>query len=885
MDKATPQAIHLHDYRPPDWLIDQIDLYVELGDAVTRVRAQLAVRRNPARAAEGSVPLVLNGEKLTLVSVAVDGRRLTPADYRLGTTELALDGLAESCRVETVAEINPQENLAFEGLYKTGSCFCTQCEAEGFRRITWFLDRPDVMARFTTTIVADPSACPVLLSNGNPVAAGRLDDGRHLVRWQDPFPKPCYLFALVAGDLAVVEDRFTTGSGREIALRIYVEHGNQDKCGHAMRSLKRAMAWDEERFGLEYDLDIFMIVAVGDFNMGAMENKGLNVFNSKYVLAKPDTATDIDFLGIETVVAHEYFHNWTGNRVTCRDWFQLSLKEGLTVFRDQEFSADMNSAAVKRINDVLRLRAGQFAEDAGALAHPVRPESYIEINNFYTATVYEKGAEVIRMIQTLVGRDGFRRGMDCYFARHDGQAVTCDDFVAAMADANGVDLGPFKLWYSQAGTPELTFDGQYDGVARRYTLTLRQSCPPTPGQPVKRPLRIPVALGLLGTDGLELPLRLAGEPASALAPTTRVLDLTGPEERFVFQDVPVPPVPSLLRGFSAPTRLVPRRPEAELAFLMAHDGDGFNRWEAGYGLATQLLLGLIEDWQAGRALVLSPGFIDAVGRLLDDAPRDRAFAALALTLPSEHYLAQQMAEIDVDAIHQVREFARRTLAHAHDGRWQAAYHGSASNQAFSVEPEAIGRRSLRNLSLAYLVSSGDPAAAALCLDQFGTATTMTETIAALGLIADGDHPQRQAVLDAFFERWQSDPLVVNKWLSLQATSQRPDTVAAVQALLGHPGFDRRNPNKLYALVGAFSANQVRFHGRSGQGYQFLADQVLALDPANPQVAARLAGPFARWRRFDPARRALMQGQLRRLVETPGLSPDVYEITSKSLAAT
>ena len=880
MTEPSPRALFLKDYQPPAFLIETVDLRFVLGEEETLVHCRLALRTNPARG-DGGQPLVLDGERLELRALRVDGRLLAPDEYQVTAASLTLPRVPAAFVLDIETAIKPQENLALEGLYKSSGNFCTQCEAEGFRKITYFLDRPDVMARYTTTIEADAALYPVLLANGNPVGSGSLPGGRHWMRWEDPFPKPCYLFALVAGRLALVEDAFTTRSGRRVALRLYVEPGNEDKCEHALRSLKKAMTWDEEVYGLEYDLDIFMIVAVGDFNMGAMENKGLNVFNTKYVLARPETATDGDFLAIEAVIAHEYFHNWTGNRVTCRDWFQLSLKEGLTVFRDQQFSADMNSVAVKRISDVQGLRAGQFAEDAGALAHPVRPDSYIEINNFYTATVYNKGAEVVRMIHTLLGADGFRKGIDLYFARHDGQAVTCDDFVAAMEDASGVDLGQFKYWYSQAGTPELDVSGQHDRASQTYRLAVRQRCPPTPGQPVKLPMHIPLAIGLIGPDGRDLPLRLAGE--SAAAGTTRVLELREQEQLFEFLDVSEPPVPSLLRGFSAPVKLRAALADSDLAFLIAHDSDSFTRWESGQTLATRLMLALIADYRAGRPLRLDQSFIEAIGRLLADAGRDRAFAAKALALPGEGYLAQQMEEIDVDAIHLVREFVRRRLAESLKAGWSAAYRECCSTAPFSVDAEAIGRRALKGLALAYLMTLENQESYDLAVAQYQGAVTMTDTVDALSLLAGSDAPQREAVLEDFHRRWSHDPLVVNKWLGIQATSPRADTLARVTALLEHPAFDIRNPNKVYALIGGFgSGNQVRFHGADGGGYAFLADQILRLDAMNPQVASRLAAPFSRWRRFDAPRQALMRRQLERLAATDGLSRDVFEIVGKSL---
>ncbi|MBK3732590.1 aminopeptidase N [Azospirillum brasilense] len=883
MDKGTPKAIRLQDYRPPAHLIDTVDLFFDLGEDVTTVRAQLGLRRNPARDDAATQPLTLDGQRLELVSVALNGRPLGDADYTVTPDHLTVHSVPETFTLETVVRIKPQENTALEGLYKSSGNFCTQCEAEGFRKITYFADRPDVMARYTTTITADKARYPVLLSNGNLMESGDLPDGLHRAVWEDPFPKPCYLFALVAGTLVHQEDRFRTASGRDVTLRIYVEPGNEDKVDHAMRSLIKSMRWDEEVFGLEYDLDIFNIVAVGDFNMGAMENKSLNVFNTKYILAKPETATDQDFLGIEAVVAHEYFHNWTGNRVTCRDWFQLSLKEGLTVFRDQEFSSDMNSRAVKRIADVQRLRTVQFPEDSGAMAHPVRPDSYVEINNFYTPTVYDKGSEVIRMYHTLLGPQGFRKGMDLYFQRHDGQAVTCDDFAAAMSDATGVDLTQFKRWYRQAGTPELDVSGAYDEAAKTYRLTVKQTVPPTPGQPVKEPMHIPLVMGLLGPDGADLPLRLTGEAEAA--GTSRTLHITEAEQAFTFTDIPGRPVPSLLRGFSAPVKLRADLTDGDLTFLMANDSDAFNRWEAGQTLATRLLLSLVADRQAGRELALPQSFIDAVGAVLEDADQDPAFAAQALVLPTESYLGTQRGVIAPDPIPAVREFARRRLAEALRPGWLETHRRNAGNEPFSVDAAAIGRRALKNLCLAYLMALEDEEALGLCLGQYRGAQAMTDVMAALQFLSNSNAPERDEAIASFYERWKGEALVVDKWFGVQATSHRPDALERVTELLAHPAFEIRNPNKVYALIGGFAGgNPVRFHDTSGAGYRFLADQVLRLDPMNPQVAARMVGPFSRLRRYDAPRRALMKAELERIVATPGLSPDVFEVASKSLEA-
>jgi aminopeptidase N len=874
---ASPRPIHLTDYQPPVFLVDRVRLNVDLRERATRVTAELAVRRNPAAPGALGAALRLNGEQLALKRVELDGRILDPTEYAVDDESLTVHAVPDAFTLQTEVEVVPEDNAALEGLYTSGSMYCTQCEAEGFRRITYYPDRPDVMARFTTTVVADKARCPVLLSNGNPIAAGDLDGGRHFVTWEDPFPKPSYLFALVAGDLRCIEDRYVTASGRDVKLRIYVEPENVDKCAHAMRSLQKALRWDEERFGREYDLDVYMIVAVNDFNMGAMENKGLNVFNAKFVLARPDTATDRDFLGIQGVIAHEYFHNWTGNRITCRDWFQLSLKEGLTVFRDQEFSADMGSRGVKRVEDVRLLRANQFAEDAGPMAHPVRPDSYIEINNFYTVTVYEKGAEVVRMQANLLGAETFRRAMDLYFARHDGQAVTTDDFVRCMEDASGRDLGQFRRWYSQAGTPVLEVSDVYDAGQRTYTLSVRQSCPPTPGQPDKEPLHIPFAVGLLDAQGADLLLRLAGEGAPGAA--TRVLELREPEEVFRFVDVPCRPTPSLLRGFSAPVKVRYDYGDESLMFLMAHDSDGFNRWDAAQLLVQRVILRRVDD----PAAPLPAGFISAFRQALTDARADRALLAEVLTLPSESYLADQMAQVDVDGIHGAREAVKTELATVLRDDLLAAYTAGTDTGPYDIEPASIGRRSLRNLALGYLMQTPDAEVAERCLGQYRAAHNMTDVVSALALIADSELPEREGVLADFRARWQHDPLVMDKWLTVQATSRRPDTLARVQALLGDPAFSIRNPNKVRSLIGAFAtANPVRFHAADGGGYRFLVDRVLELDPANPQIAARLLRALARWRRYDPGRQGLMRGELERVAGMSGLSNDVYEIAAKSL---
>jgi len=877
----TPKTVYLKDYTPPPFLIEEVDLRFELGEETTLVTATLALERNPA-CAGAAKDLVLDGQELQLVSICIDDTPITDERYRIDDGALTVLGVTDSFTLTTCVRIRPQANTSLEGLYTSSGNFCTQCEAEGFRKITWFLDRPDVMSRFTTTIVADRDRYPVLLCNGNPVENGLLDDNRHWVKWQDPFRKPSYLFALVAGDLACVEDQFTTCSGRDIALKIFVEKHNADKCDHAMASLIRAMRWDEEVFGLEYDLDIFMIVAVDDFNMGAMENKGLNVFNSKYVLAKPETATDSDFAGIEGVIAHEYFHNWTGNRVTCRDWFQLSLKEGLTVFRDQEFSADMTSAPVKRIQEVRVLRSHQFAEDAGPMAHPVRPDSYMEISNFYTVTIYNKGAEVIRMIHTLLGADGFRKGMDLYFQRHDGQAVTTEDFVKAMEDANGEDLTQFRLWYSQAGTPAVTVTGDYDDEANIFTLTLAQSCPATPGQPRKKPFHIPIRLGLLDHSGRDMELNLQDQSGSGVG--ERVLSLTESEQQFRFYNVGEAPTVSVARGLSAPVTVNTRRTDSALAFLASHDNDPFNRWDAAQAFATKAIMAQIDNYRGGRALDLDGAFLQSFSRTLGEQQLDKALITEALMFPSESYLADGMQTIDVDAIHAARQSMRRDIAGELQEALRQVYRANLSNEAYRYDAESVGRRSLKNVCLSYLMELDDSQVRDWCMSQFQQADNMTDVLSSLGLFVRTDCPEREQVIAEFHQRWKHDTLVLDKWFSLQAMSHLPGTLASVEKLMEHPAFDLRNPNKVRSLIGAFShGNQVRFHDASGSGYEFLADRVKEIDAINPQVAARLMGAFSRWRKFDSDRQQLMQGELERILTTANLSKDVYEIASKTLA--
>jgi len=879
--KEPPKAIYLKDYRPPDYRIETTNLAFELDETRTVVRSTLAVSCNHDRC-DGIRPLVLNGRDLVLISVKLDGQTLHEQDYKRDAETLTLLPVPESFVLEIETEINPAANTELTGLYLSSGNFITQCEAEGFRRITYYLDRPDVLARFFTTIVADKTKYPVLLSNGNLIGSGELGNNRHFAKWHDPFPKPAYLFALVAGDLARISDTFTTQSGRKVDLHIFVQHHNTDKCGHAMESLKQAMQWDERTYGREYDLDVFMIVATDDFNMGAMENKGLNVFNSKYVLARPDTATDGDFQGIMGVVGHEYFHNWSGDRVTCRDWFQLSLKEGFTVFRDQQFMEDMTSRGVKRISDVNILRSSQFREDAGPMAHPVRPDSYLQINNFYTLTVYNKGAEVIRMLHTLLGPGGFRKGTDLYFSRHDGQAVTIEDFVRAMEDANSTDLAQFRLWYSQAGTPELRVSRSYDAKARTYKLVIRQHTPPTPGQPVKKPMHIPVALGLLGRDRRELPLRLDDRRSGPGG--TIVLELRKETETFLFADIPGEPVPSLLRHFSAPVKLALDLTDEERLFLMAYDSDEFNRWDAGQQLAVKLVLGLVKDHQQGRALALDEAFINSFGKLLESKMQDKSFQAFALSLPPESYLADFMDVIDPAAIYEARRFVTRTLAGKLKQTFLSVYYTNQDTGPYRTDQASIGRRSLKNICLAYLMELNEPGVRKLCVEQLQNASNMTDEVAALAALAGVDCPERGPALESFYRKWKDDQLVMDKWLAIQALSPLPDTLSVVKRLTTHAAFTFRNPNKVRALIGSFGqGNPVRFHDPGGEGYVFLADVVLELDPVNPQIAARLVSPFTLWKRYEGKRRGLMKAQLERIAKTERLSRDVYEIVTKSLA--
>ncbi|MFV2056543.1 MAG: aminopeptidase N [Thiohalomonadales bacterium] len=880
LQAQTPPAINRSDYLETDYRVTDIELHFDLHESDTLVKSTLKIELNPC-VNRKSAPLILHGQDLQLVSITLDGHRLSSANYSCDDECLTLQHVPEKFVLEIENKIDPLANTSLNGLYQSGGNFCTQCEAEGFRHITYMYDRPDILAKYTTTIRAKKKTCPVLLSNGNLIDSGE-DGDSHWATWQDPFPKPTYLFALVAGDLSFIEDKFVTSSGREVALRIYVQHHNIDKCDHAMQSLQRAMKWDEEVYGREYDLDIYMIVAVDDFNMGAMENKGLNVFNSKYVLAKPETATDSDYQGIEGVIGHEYFHNWSGNRVTCRDWFQLSLKEGFTVFRDQEFSADMTSKGVKRISDVNILRTAQFREDAGPMAHPVRPDSYVEINNFYTVTIYNKGAEVVRMLRFLVGAEGFRQGTDLYFDRHDGQAVTTEEFVKAIEDANSIDLELFRNWYSQAGTPQLTISDKYDKKNKLYRLTVNQDCPPTPGQTEKQEFHIPLAIGLLDRDGNDI--SLSDNPEGSTSHSTRVLHVTRKSQCFEFEGITEKPVPSLLRGFSAPVKIKFELDRTQRCFLMAHDNDDFNRWDAGQQLGVEIAIELIGQYQKKEPLALDEDYISAIGSILQHKSLDNSLAAQAITLPMESYIADFMEVIDPQAVHHVRRYMCKAIAESLETTFLEIYRAYDLSQPYSVDPRSVGARTLKNCCLHYLMSLERPEYNQMCMQQFQQANNMTDVIAALAQLNNVDTEYRQQSLDEFYNKWNSDALVIDKWFSIQAISHLPGTLDRVKQLCEHPAYSIKNPNKVRALLGAFChGNTLHFHDATGVGYAFLAEKIIELDGLNPQIAARLVSVFGMWRRFDDSRQDLIKQQLNTILTQNNLSKDVTEIVSKSLS--
>ena len=880
MRTDTSHAIYRKDYTPPSYWIRTVQMGFDLDPTSTRVATRITLERN-ADSAEMAV--VLHGDEVELVQLRLNGKALTARDYTLNDGILRIPATVNEITLDIETLVRPDKNTSLMGLYVSNGNFFTQCEAEGFRKITYFPDRPDVMAKYTVMLRADKKKYPVLLSNGNLIEEGDLGDGRHYALWEDPFKKPSYLFALVAGQLVCQEETIKLKSGRDALLQVWVEDGNLDKTQHAMDSLINSIRWDEERFGLELDLDRFMIVAVGDFNMGAMENKGLNIFNTKYVLANPRIATDVDYANIEAVVGHEYFHNWTGNRVTCRDWFQLSLKEGLTVFRDQEFSADMvgtdSGRAVKRIDDVRVLRQAQFPEDAGPMAHPVRPDSFVEISNFYTVTIYEKGSEVVRMYQTLLGREGFRKGMDLYFKRHDGQAVECDDFRAAMSAANGRDLTQFERWYSQAGTPRVAAKTSYDAENKTYDITLSQSCPATPGQEKKLSFHIPVAVGLLDSSGKDMILKLDGEVAAI---GTVVLELTSAQQTFRFIEVNEQPIPSMLRNFSAPVVLEYDYSEDELAFLMAHDSDSFNRWEAGQRLATRRLLALTLAAQKSDALNVDPALSESLRATLNDVQLDPAFRETVLTLPAETVIAEQMDVIDPQAIHTARRFLRHSLAQALRADFLAAYKANQTKGSYSPDATSSGKRALKNLALSYIAELDDADAHALAQAQYDAANNMTDRMASLSALVNSRALGKAAALAKFYSDFEQEPLVIDKWFSLQAMARTTD-VAAVRKLMQHPAFSIKNPNRARSLIFSFcNGNPSRFHEADGSGYVFWAQQVIALDAINPQVAARLARSMDRWRKYAPQLQKKMLAALKQ-VAAAKLSKDTKEVVTKSLA--
>jgi aminopeptidase N len=881
MGDSVQTTVRLKDYAPPPFLIRRIELDIDLiAEDEARIAAKLVVERNRAAPACGTA-LSLDIDYVAVESVTLDDTRLGPERYALGDGSLVVSSVPDTFTLKTQSRIDPSRNTKLMGIYTSSTGFFSLCEAQGFRRITPFVDRPDVMATYGVTLHADKARCPVLLANGNLAAQGDEANGRHWARWEDPFPKPSYLFAVIAAKLESRSDTFTTRSGRTVQLRFFVEPGKLDQCEFALESLKHAMKWDEDAYGLEVDLDQYNVVAVGDFNAGAMENKGLNVFNTKQVLARADISTDADFNFIDRTVAHEYFHNWTGNRVTCRDWFQLALKEGLTVFREQQYAADRYSRAVARIRAVTDLLSRQFPEDAGPMAHAVRPLSYEQISNFYTATIYSKGAEVVRMMHTLVGAEAFRKGIDLYFERYDGHAVTTDELVSAIQDASGIDLGQFKLWYDQAGTPRLEVRDRFDPATRIYTLVVTQRCPPTPGQPTKLPMHIPLTLGLIDGEGRDLPLRLEEEDAAR--GTSRVLSVRKETEVFRFVDVPACPVPSLGRDFSAPVYIDYEYSDESLQHLLCYDSDAFNRWRAGQRLAMKLLLQGIGDHLRGRPVQFPDYLAKAFGRVLSDAPHDPAFAAEALALPPEVVIAEQMDDIDPAAVHAVRVAMRRFLAERLEADLRRSYAVFTTRGPYRPDAESMGRRALRNLCLALLMELADDVSRSLCVAQLSTADNMTDALSALTAIANCACDERRAALDAFYAKWKDEPLVVDKWLGVEALSRLPGTVARVKELTAHPAFALTNPNKVYALLGSFAANQLNFHAADGSGYDLMASQSLAVDAVNPQVAARLMRNFERYRRFEPGRRALMRAALEQVAGTPGISKETAEVVGKALA--
>ena len=877
MRDAQPESIYLKDYQAPHFVIEETHLRFDLFEDYAQVDSRLVMRRNREQHENVEAPLVLVGKQLELLAIAIDGVRLSDDEYLLEDELLTIHKVSDSFELEISNRIEPQNNTALEGLYKSGGMFCTQCEAEGFRRITYYLDRPDVMSIFTTEVIADKAKYPILLSNGNAIAQGDLENGRHSVSWHDPHRKPCYLFALVAGDLMVKEDSFMTMNGRKVELKIFVEPQNIDKTEYAMDALKRSMKWDEDKYGREYDLDIFMIVAVDDFNMGAMENKGLNIFNSSCVLANPQTATDASYLRIEAIVAHEYFHNWSGNRVTCRDWFQLSLKEGFTVYRDSQFTADMNSAAVKRIEDASIMRTVQFAEDAGPMAHPVQPDSFMEIANFYTVTIYEKGSEIVGMIHKLLGAKGFRKGSDLYFERHDGQAVTINEFVSAMEDANGTSLTQFKRWYKSAGTPVVNVESYYDSAAKTYTLTFNQSC--------DEPFLIPIELGLIGRNGQDINAELAaGLINKRDAYKKGIFQLTEKEQVLVFTDVKEEPVPSLLRDFSAPIKLNYDYSRDQLMFLMQHDSDGFNRWDAGQNLALDVIYEVMQQFSDGTQPKVDGRLITAYFSVLKRDDIDHAMLAKMLLLPSVSYIGETQDVIDILAINKARSYVQSVLAEALAEKLAELYKKLNVQQGYLPEPEQMAQRGLKNAALSYLLKTDHKKYCDLAVTQFENSDNMTDSMAALAsMVNSGYKAQAESALESFYDKWQAEPLVVNQWLAVQAGSAEYGTIENINKLLEHEAFDIKNPNKVRSVIGAFAGQSlINFHALDGSGYQLLADKIILLNQLNPQIASRLVSPLSKWRRYVDSQAQQMKLQLQRIMAQDNLSKDVYEVVSKSL---
>jgi len=875
--EASPKTTYLKDYQAPEYFFETVDLIFTLDEDETIVESTIKVKKNP-KAELNTGTLFLHGQDLILLEVQCNGTALLETQYDLQPESLTLPNIPDECEIKIRTLIKPQLNTALEGLYKSSGMYCTQCEAEGFRRITYYQDRPDVMAIFTTTINADKKKYPILLSNGNNVASADDQDDRHWVKWHDPFPKPAYLFALVAGDLEMKADKFTTCSGKDVDLQIFVEAANIDKCDHALVSLKKSMKWDEEVYGREYDLDIFMIVAVNDFNMGAMENKGLNIFNSACVLAKPETATDADYENIEGIIGHEYFHNWSGNRVTCRDWFQLSLKEGFTVFRDQCFSADMSSQAVKRIDDVTVLKTAQFPQDAGPMAHPIRPDSFIDISNFYTVTVYNKGAEIVRMIHHILGAKKFREATDLYFNRHDGQAVTTENFLNAMEDASGIDLTQFSRWYHQAGTPVLDISGKYNAGANEYELTVKQSCPATPGQEQKQPFYVPLQMGLIDKDGNDIPLLIDGKSV-----INSVISIKDEESTFIFEKINSEPLPSLLRSFSAPVKVNFDYSKENLQFLLANDDDEFNRWDAGQRLANIVIEELVEDQKAQRPMGVFEGYIEAIGHVLDHKTMDKSLATQALSVPNEILLSENFEVVDPDAIHDARKFLCQTLAKALENDFLAIYQANNSSQHYQFTSDEVGRRSLKNQCLSYLVRLNNEETISLAMTQYKHSDNMTDSLAALACIVNTACDERDEVLDDFYKKWSHDPLVIDKWFGIQSRCTLPDTLEHIKSLTQHAAFDIKNPNKVRAVIGALGfGNPKVFHQADGEAYSYFADHIITLNDINPQMSARLANAFAVWQRYDVPRQNLMRCELQRILDHAGIAKDVFEVVKKTL---